>query len=231
MQAMNVLLIEDDPKIAKLLEEYLRGFHFTVKHFDQALPAIAHLEKSSFDILLLDVMLPDIDGFQALKKIRHFSQIPVIMLTARGELTDRIVGLEIGADDYLPKPFEPRELVARMQSLLRRTKPQTSSTIILKCEALSLDMGAFIAMKDGVDLQLTTHEIELLNLLMRNAQKVLTREMIIDQLTGIESAAFDRSIDIAISRLRQKFGDNPKEPAWIKTVWGQGYLFMKPVSN
>lgn len=230
MKPFKILLIEDDLKIAKLLEEYLRGFQFVTSHFANSMPALQKLEKEDFDLVLLDVMLPDLDGFEVLRRIRKNSSVPVIMLTARGETTDKVVGLEMGADDYLAKPFEPRELVARMQALLRRTQPlQGEKVSTLTAEELILQLGARKALFKGKDLQLTTHEFDLLKLLMQNSGKVLTRDLIMDQLTGIEAAAFDRSIDIAISRLRQKLGDNPKDSEWIKTVWGQGYLFIKVV--
>jgi DNA-binding response OmpR family regulator len=170
-------------------------------------------------------MLPDMDGFALCRKIREFTRIPIVMLTARGDVADRIVGLELGADDYLPKPFEPRELVARMQAVLRRGAAPASEER-LRIGALDVNWATRSAHMDGRDLLLTTTEFELLGLLVRNRSRVLSRDRIINETRGIDWEAYDRSIDVLISRLRQKLGDDPRRPAFIRTVRGTGYLFI-----
>jgi two-component system phosphate regulon response regulator OmpR len=157
--------------------------------------------------------------------IRQTSNIPIIMLTARGEVTDKVVGLELGADDYLAKPFEPRELVARIQSVLRRAK-QPIDNQTLTFERLVIDLDKRIALLDGNPVDLTTNEFTVLALLARNAGKVLNRDQILQELRGMDCDAFNRSVDIAVSRLRQKLNDDPKSPDFIKTVWGTGYIFV-----
>jgi len=179
------------------------------------------------DLVILDVMLPGQDGFEVCRTIRKTSVVPIIMLTARGEVTDRIVGLEIGADDYMPKPFEPRELVARIQNVLRRSqvvdKPKGS---MLKYDGLSVDLDKRSAELDGAPLDLTTMEYQLLALFAGNPGQTYTRDEILNELRGIDAQLFSRSVDILISRLRQKLGDDSKKSRFIKTVWGTGYVFV-----
>jgi DNA-binding response OmpR family regulator len=170
-------------------------------------------------------MLPDMDGFDVCRTIRQTSNVPIIMLTARGEITDKVVGLELGADDYLAKPFEPRELVARIQSVLRRTR-RLEDTRSLSFNRLSIDPGTQMVLLDGIPVDLTTNEFRALVLLAANAGKVLNRDQILQELRGIDCDAFNRSVDITVSRLRQKLRDNPKSPEFIKTVWGSGYVFI-----
>ena len=183
------------------------------------------LKQEQIDLIILDVMLPDMDGFEVCRQIRKEYSIPIIMLTARGEVTDRIVGLELGADDYLPKPFEPRELVARIQSILRRGHNQNRSEI-RKFGQLTVDFQKHAAAIDGSDIELTSAEFELLSVFIKNAGRVLTRDQLLDHVRGIEWEAFDRSIDVLISRLRQKLRDDPKHPKYIRTMWGTGYIFI-----
>lgn len=220
-----VLLVDDDERLNALLTTYLGQFGFAVRaatHPDQGLRA---LKSDPPDIVVLDVMLPDVDGFTLCRKIREYSWVPIVMLTARGDVTDRIVGLELGADDYLPKPFEPRELLARMQAILRRGVAGENQER-LRVGDLDLNWATRSAQMSGRDLALTTAEFELLGLLVRNAGRVLSRDRIINETRGIDWDAFDRSIDVLISRLRQKLGDEPKHPAFIRTVRGAGYLFI-----
>jgi DNA-binding response OmpR family regulator len=181
--------------------------------------------------VILDVMLPGKDGFEVCREIRKSSKVPIIMLTARGGVTDRVVGLEIGADDYLPKPFEPRELVARIQTVLRRLAPTPAvSGGVLKSGALTVDLDRRSAALKEKDLNLTTTEFEILVLFLKNAGKVLNRDWIMDYLKGIECEAYNRSIDITVSRLRKKLKDPAENPKFFKTVWGEGYLFIGKVA-
>ncbi len=225
-----ILIIDDDRKLNKLLQDYLAPFGFEVLAAASPEEGLRSLRAHSFELLILDIMLPDMNGFELCKLIREDHTVPIIMLTARGEVTDRIVGLELGADDYLAKPFEPRELVARIQAVLRRSaeapQPQTRSF-----GRLTLDAGRRAAFLDEQPLALTTNEFAALALLTRHAGKVLDRDRILQELRGIDSEAFNRSVDITISRLRQKLGDDPKSPSFIKTIWGTGYVFVGEASH
>jgi OmpR family response regulator RpaB len=171
-------------------------------------------------------MLPEQDGFEVCRTIRKTSVVPIIMLTARGEVTDRIVGLEIGADDYLPKPFEPRELVVRIQNVLRRVVPVEADSDELSFKDLTLNTERRTIELDGSPLELTTMEFELLALFARNPGKAFSRDEILNGLRGIDAQIFSRSVDILVSRLRQKLSDTAKQPRFIKTVWGKGYTFV-----
>ena len=184
------------------------------------------LQTEKPDLVILDVMLPEQDGFEVCRTIRKTKSIPIIMLTARGEVTDRIVGLEIGADDYLPKPFEPRELVARIQNVLRRAASEDVDSEELKFKDLMLNTERRTVELDGSPLELTTMEFELLALFARNAGKAMSRDEILNGLRGIDAQIFSRSVDILVSRLRQKLNDTAKQPRFIKTVWGKGYTFV-----
>jgi len=220
-----IYIIDDDKKLVDLLIEYLSGFGFEVAFAHDPVTGLKQLEASQAQLLILDVMLPGFDGFEALKRLRQTSNLPVIMLTARGDLTDRVVGLEIGADDYLAKPFEPRELVARIQTVLRRTAPATP-TAHLDFGALQIDLKSHRVTLAGVRLDLTSTEFELLRLFASNPGEVLSRDRILNEVAGIEWESYNRSIDVLVSRLRHKLGDDPKQPNYLKTVWGSGYLFL-----
>ena len=220
-----VLLIDDDERLNSLLTTYLGRFGFAVRAVTHPEHGLRVLKSDPPDVVVLDVMLPDIDGFTLCRKIREASRIPIVMLTARGDVTDRIVGLELGADDYLPKPFEPRELLARMQAILRRG-PSGENQDRLRVGALDLNWATRSAQIAGRDLALTSAEFELLGLLVRNRGRVLSRDRIINEMRGIDWEAFDRSIDVLISRLRQKLGDDPRRPGFIRTVRTAGYLFI-----
>ena len=220
-----LLIIDDDEKLNKLLTDYLGKMGFEVLSATLPSQGLEKLEREAPDLVILDVMLPEMDGFEVCRTIRQSSTIPVIMLTARGEVMDRVVGLEIGADDYLPKPFEPRELVARIQSVLRRVQAKNKSGV-KNIGSLSIDFHKLEVTVDDKPAGLTSSEFECLALLVNNSGKVLNRDQIIEQLRGIEWDAFNRSVDITMSRLRQKLGDDPKNPRFIKTIWGTGYLFI-----
>ncbi|UCG05784.1 MAG: response regulator transcription factor [Desulfobacterales bacterium] len=220
-----LLIIDDDQKLNQLLHDFLSDFGFETISATHPRDGLKLLKKKPPDLVILDIMLPDMDGFEVCKAIRQTHAVPIIMLTARGELTDKVVGLELGADDYLAKPFEPRELVARIHSVLRRSqkvddrRPQTFGR-------LEIDFPRHIVKLDGEIVDLTTNEFVALALLVRNSGKVLDRDQILQELRGMDCDAFNRSVDITMSRLRQKLKDNPKSPTFIKTVWGAGYVFI-----
>ncbi len=220
-----VLIVDDDEKLTTLLTEYLDGFGFAVRAAATPADGLRLLESHTPDLVILDVMLPGMDGFALCRKIRERSAVPIVMLTARGEVSDRVVGLEIGADDYLPKPFEPRELVARIQAVLRRGAHPAAEER-LRVGGLEINGATRTAQLDGKPLDLTTAEFDLLGLLVRQRGRVLSRDRIINETRGVDWEAFDRSVDVLISRLRQKLGDDPRRPAFIRTVRGAGYSFI-----
>jgi len=220
-----ILVIDDDEKLNQLLQKFLGEFGFNVVTAVRPSQGIKLLKKEQPDLVILDVMLPEMDGFQVCKEIRRNHTIPIIMLTARGETADRVIGLELGADDYLPKPFEPRELVARIHAVLRRGRGRAEAPIQSFGE-LEIDFGRHCACLHQEALDLTTNEFMALALLVKNAGKVLNRDQILQELRGMDSDAFNRSVDITMSRLRQKLKDDPKSPTYIKTVWGAGYVFI-----
>ncbi len=217
-----LLLIDDDEKLAGLLTEYFRRFELELVSATRPSSGLAALSSMAFDLVILDIMLPEMDGFEVCKTIRKGSEIPVIMLTARGEVMDRIVGLELGADDYLPKPFEPRELVARILSILKRTQPPAKPTAVYTFGKLRVDTHRRQVTLGDEPLELSSMEYSLLELFAREPNKVFNRDEILNHLKGIEADVFSRSVDILVSRLRQKL--KPLEP--VKTVRGQGYVFV-----
>jgi DNA-binding response OmpR family regulator len=219
-----VLIIDDDERLNTLLTEYLDRFGFLVQTTSHPDAGLRVLKADPPDLLILDVMLPETDGFAVCRQIRETSRIPIVMLTARGDVTDRVVGLELGADDYLPKPFEPRELVARIQAVLRRSRKDDSDAV--RVGTVEVNWATRSAYLEGRPLALTTAEFELLGFLVRNRGRVVSRERIIEGTRGIDWDAYDRSIDVLVSRLRQKLGDDPKQPSFIRTVRGVGYSFI-----
>lgn len=221
-----ILLIDDDEKLGELLGTFFERFDLNLLVANEPVAGLTMLDRENPDLVILDVMLPGQDGFEVCRNIRKVSSVPVIMLTARGEVTDRIVGLEIGADDYMPKPFEPRELVARIQNVLRRSANQKQQSEQLYYEGLSVDLERRSAELDGEPLELTTMEYQLLALFANNPGKTYTRDEILNELRGIDAQLFSRSVDILVSRLRQKLGDTSKQVRFIKTVWGTGYAFI-----
>lgn len=219
------ILIDDDERLNGLLTAYLQRFGVSVRSFCHPEKGFRAVNEDSPDIVILDVMLPDIDGFTLCRRIREFSRVPILMLTARDDVTDRVVGLDLGADDYLAKPFEPRELLARIQAVLRRSQPPEPGEKI-RVGALDINWAKRSAAIDGRELALTSAEFELLALFVHNRGRILSRNRIMDQTRGVDWDAFDRSVDVHISRLRQKLGDDPKHPMFIRTVRGSGYLFV-----
>ena len=222
--APRVLLIDDDDRLNALLTEYLGKFGYAVRAATRPSAGLRALKADPPDLVILDVMLPEMDGLSVCRKIRETSRVPIIMLTARGEVSDRIVGLELGADDYLPKPFEPRELVARMQAVLRRRTEDEPD--VARAGPVEVNWTTRAARVHGRELSLTTAEFELLGFLVRHHGRVLSRERIIEGTHDINWAAYDRSIDVLVSRLRQKLGDDPRQPTFIRTVRGVGYCFV-----
>ena len=220
-----ILVIDDDKKLNQLLKDFLGDFGFQTLTATHPAEGLTKLRQKSPDLVILDVMLPEMNGFEVCKRIRQTHSVPVIMLTARGEPMDKIVGLEIGADDYVAKPFEPRELVARIQAVLRRSQ-KINDTRPRKLGCLEIDFSRRIVCLDGKPVDLTTNEFTTLALLAGNPGKVFDRDQILQELRGIDSDAFNRTVDITISRLRQKLKDDPQKPSFIKTVWGAGYVFI-----
>jgi two-component system phosphate regulon response regulator OmpR len=225
--AERILLVEDDPRLAEMLCEYLgaAGFRVVLAPFGAA--AMERLAEAPFDAVVLDLMLPDMDGLDVCRRLRAKSETPLLMLTARGDATDRIVGLELGADDYLPKPFEPRELLARLRAILRRRGSAVASDRVLRFGRLEIDCAARVLSVDGDPRTLTSYQYELLVAFAKNAGRVLSREALMDMVKGEQLEAFDRSIDVHISRIRIAIEDNPKQPRRIITVRGAGYVFAK----
>jgi DNA-binding response OmpR family regulator len=221
-----VLIIDDDKKHSELLQAYFKRFGINLVCAHEAEAGFRMLNREDPDLLLLDVMLPGKDGFEICREVRKNNDIPIIMLTARGDVIDRVSGLELGADDYIGKPFEPRELVARVQAILRRSEFTGSIGGKLEFEGLSIDSEARAAWLDGKLVDLTSMEFELLLILARRHGKKLSRDDILSELRGIDAAILTRSVDIMISRLRGKLSDSVKPPRFIQTIWGRGYSFV-----
>jgi two-component system phosphate regulon response regulator OmpR len=222
-----LLLIEDDTRLAEMVRDYLGEAGFRVSRADSGGAGLAMQAREAFDAIVLDLMLPDMDGLEVCRQIRRRgSTIPIVMLTARGDAMDRVVGLEMGADDYLPKPFEPRELLARLRAVLRRGKGDPRSDV-LRFGRLEIDRGAREIRLDGETRSLTSHQFGLLLALAEHAGRVMSREALMDVMKAGPLEAFDRSIDVHISRIRQVIEDDPKRPRRIVTVRGAGYVFAK----
>jgi DNA-binding response OmpR family regulator len=216
-------VIDDDRKLCGLLSAYLSSTGFEVFTAGTGDDGLRILRAEEPDIVVLDVMLPGADGFEVCRTIRRTSGVPIVMLTARGEVTDRVVGLELGADDYMAKPFEPRELVARIQAILRRGR---STEGVWKFGPLRVDPERRSVYMNDEPVPLTTAEFDLLELLIRSRGRVLSRGNILDEVKGEAWDAFDRSIDVLVSRLRQKLDDDPRQPRYVRTVRGSGYAFV-----
>lgn len=221
-----ILLIDDDDKLGARLSTYFERFGLDLVSATHPDEGVRILRRQPIDLVLLDIMLPDKNGFEVCRELRVHSRVPIIMLTARGELSDRVVGLELGADDYVAKPFEPRELVARIQSVLRRAAPTSRALGSLHFGDLSIDLEQKAARLGGQIVNLTTMEYNLLELLASAPGRIFSRDDILNHLSGIDAQVFSRSVDIAVSRLRQKLHDNSKQPRFIKTMWGSGYAFV-----
>ena len=225
--AERILLVEDDLRLAGMLEEYLGEAGFSLVSVLSGAAALEQLARAEFAAVVLDLTLPDIDGLDVCRQLRARADTPVLMLTARGDATDRIVGLELGADDYLPKPFEPRELLARLRAILRRRAGAAGAAKPLRFGRLEIDRAAHALRLDGATRTVTSHQFALLVALAENAGRVLSRDMLMDLLKGEQLDAFDRSIDVHVSRIRAAIEDDPKAPRRIITVRGAGYVFAR----
>jgi len=223
--AQRILLIEDDVRLAGLVAEYLGEAGFRVAHVALGEAGLERLAREPHDAVVLDLSLPDMDGLDVCRQLRARHDIPVLMLTARGEPADRVVGLELGADDYLPKPFEPRELLARLRAILRRGRGGLAAP--LRFGRLEIDRDARAVRVDGAERPLTSYQFALLTALAENPGRVLSRETLLDLVKGEPLDAFDSSIDVHVSRLRQAIEDDPKKPRRIITVRGAGYVFAR----
>ena len=220
-----VLLVEDDRRLADLTREYLEGHGLAVVHAADGRRGLDEALSGRYEAVLLDSMLPGKDGLEVCRELRARSDVPIIVLTARGEEADRVLGLELGADDYLAKPFSPRELLARIRAVVRRARGRAGPEAgVVRVGGLVVDPAARRVTLDGRDIALTGYEFALLDALARRAGRVLSREQLMELAGGNAEEAFDRTIDVHVSRLRQKLGDDPKRPRLIKTVRGAGYL-------
>ena len=225
----SVLLIEDDSRLAAMVSEYLGGAGYRVTLAVNGANGLERLAREPYDALVLDLSLPDMDGLEVCRRLRTRWDLPVLMLTARGDAMDRIVGLEIGADDYLPKPFEPRELLARLKAILRRGSYKTRNPL-LRFGRLEIDRDTRAVRVAGKERTITSFQFALLVALAENAGRVLSRDALMDLMKGEKLEAFDRSIDVHVSRIRAAIEDDPKKPRRIITVRGAGYVFAKQQS-
>ena len=223
---LRVLLIDDDTRLHELLTSYLGQNSVTLTCAPDGSRGLSALETGTFDAVLLDVMMPGMDGLEVCKRVRAKSNVPILMLTAKGDETDRVVGLELGADDYLPKPFGPRELLARLRAVLRRAKPDALSEKLAVGDIV-VDVGTREVHTGGKATELTGLEFDILVALMRRAGRVIARDALLSEAGRSDVVVSERTVDVHISHLRQKLGDDPKVPRLIKTVRGVGYVLSK----
>lgn len=237
--AHRLLIIDDDRKLCRLIEDYLQPLGWQVSYVHDGLTGVERATRESWAAVILDLMLPGLDGFEVLKRIRAVSDVPVLMLTARGEEADRIVGLEIGADDYLPKTFSTRELLARLRAVTRRARPvvvvektrSDDGEEVIVVNGLEVNAATRVARLNGALLSLTPVEFDLLWCLMKARGRVKSREQLVDEIRDRSYDVFDRSVDVHISALRKKLGDDPREPRYIRTLRGAGYLLIDPARD
>lgn len=230
MDIKKILVVDDDPGLRELLQEYLSSQGYQVATVADGIAMEQHLQQEAVDLVILDLMLPGEDGLTLARKLKARGNLPIIMLSARGEDVDRIVGLEVGADDYLAKPFNPRELLARIRAVLRRgeekkSKAEESVQAIHRFGPFQLNLNSRSLTKDGAEIALTSREFNLLSIFVEHPNRVLSRDFLIDVMKGYERDPFDRSIDVTMTRLRKKIEADPAAPAYLRTVWGEGYLF------
>lgn len=224
--ADRILLIDDDVKLGEMIHDYLTQNGFKVTVATNGTQGLEYHRTQSFDAVILDLMLPDMDGLDICRKMRLRDNIPVLMLTAKGDPLDRVIGLELGADDYVPKPFEARELLARVRAILRRGRADKPDSIA-RFGKLEVDREALEIRLDGKRCELTPYQFQIVDVLAQAAGRVLSREFIMTNIQGDESEAFNRSIDVHISRIRSEIEDDPKHPRRVITVRGSGYVFAK----
>jgi two-component system OmpR family response regulator len=224
--ALRVLLIDDDARLFELLSGYLGGSGVTLEHAGDGRAGLVALGAGGFDAVLLDVMMPGMDGLEVLRRMRPATQVPVIMLTARGDEADRVTGLELGADDYVAKPFSPRELLARLRAVLRRTQPDEPPAR-LQAGGVAVDLGTREAWVDGAAIELTGLEFDILTALVRKAGRVIPRTSLLAEAGRADVSVSERTVDVHISKLRKKLGDDPATPRRIRTVRGVGYLLAR----
>jgi DNA-binding response OmpR family regulator len=230
MDGKNILVVDDDAGLRELLQQYLAAQGYRVATVADGTAMAAHLADHSIDLVILDLMLPGEDGLSLARKLRAQGDLPIIMLSARGEDVDRIIGLEVGADDYLAKPFNPRELLARIRALLRRSGDNHAASGNTqqpnhRFGDFLLDVATHDLHRNGMNIPLTAGEFNLLRIFVEHPNRVLSRDSIMDMLKGYERSPFDRSIDVRVTRLRRKIESDPNNPVYIRTVWGEGYLF------
>ena len=227
----NILVVDDDPKLGELLKRYLGEQQMNAEVAYDGIQMDAALSKNTFDLIILDIMLPGEDGLSIARRLKSDSAIPIIMLSARGEDIEKIIGLEVGADDYLAKPFNPRELLARIRAVLRRSaalssqisnEPQSEHSVIHSFGSFQLNLSNHSLLQNNQPVELTSGEYELLEAFLKHSNQILSRDQLIDQLKGYERSPFDRSIDVRVTRLRKKLGNN----GYIRTIRGIGYMFI-----
>lgn len=228
----HILIIDDDIKLTDLIKKYLENHQYQVSISNLPNEGFEYFQThQDIDLIVLDITMPDMDGFQLLRKLREFSTVPVIMLTARGEVSDRVIGLELGADDYMPKPFEPEELIARIQSIMRRIKHPEAMIDHLEFEHLKVDKLKQEVILNGKPLQLSTTEFEALLIFAENCGEILNRDFLVEKLRGISWQSYDRSIDVLVSRLRGKLNKLDPATEYIKTIHGVGYKFIDRIKK
>jgi len=230
MDNKKILVVDDDVGLRELLQDYLSSQGYQVHTVADGIAMERHLQQETADLVILDLMLPGEDGLALARKLKARSRQPIIMLSARGEDVDRIVGLEVGADDYLAKPFNPRELLARIRAVLRRSGEtiapvEESSQAIHRFDSFLLNSESRTLLKNGAEIKLTAQEFNLLNIFVEHPNRVLSRDFLMDAMKGYERDPFDRSIDVTVTRLRRKIEDDPASPVYVRTVWSKGYLF------
>ncbi len=233
---MKILIVDDDVKLCRLIRDYLSPVGFQVETAHTGMDGLERAMNEEFDAVILDIMMPGMDGLEVLRRLRMHSSVPVLMFTAMGEETDRIVGLELGADDYIPKTFSSRELLARLKAVIRRSRIHKSSSTrnskkddhasVVKAHDLVINMDNRSVTQGDIVLELTPVEFDLLARLARNAGRILSRDQLVEAVSGRDYSVFDRSIDVHVSSLRRKLADDPKIPRYIKTVRGAGYMFL-----
>jgi len=233
-ESANLLVVDDDPELRELIQAYLEQQGFRVACVESGETMDEYLQEHEVDLLILDLMLPGEHGLSIAQRLKKHSSLPIIIVSAQGEDVDRIVGLEVGADDYLAKPFNPRELLARVRAVLRRTQGvgqgPGGAPAAVDFGEFSLDTNAHRLTRNGEAVALTSGEFDLLSILVTHPNKVLDRDRILDLLTGAERSPFDRSIDVRVTRLRSKIEPDPANPVYIRTIWGKGYMFC-PAGN